>query len=130
MFNNPFSADYHLTIQSPALNYSKIDFRNYPDWKPEWEYDLNQKVKARKMEFWPDPGAFEFHELNLFENPIHGIYGKDYIIINHVDHSVSGIRDLQCLDKTYEGHQGTDYALSGFEHMDKVVDVFLWTPVP
>ena len=124
LFNNQSSADYQLTIQSPALNYSKIDFRNYPEWKPEWEYDLTRSIQKRRMEFWPDPGAFEFHELNLFENPIHGIYGKDYIIINHVDHSVSGIRDLQCLDKTYEGHQGTDFALSGFEQMDNGVDVF------
>jgi murein DD-endopeptidase MepM/ murein hydrolase activator NlpD len=124
LFNNQSLSDYHLTIQSPALNYSKIDFRNYPDWKPEWEFDLNQKVKARKMEFWPDAGAFEYHELNAFQNPVQGVYGKDYIIINHVDHSVSGIRDLQCLDKTYEGHQGTDYALSGFEQMEKLVDVF------
>lgn len=124
LFNNQALSDYHLTIQSPALNYSKIDFRNYPEWKPEWEYDLNHNVKSRKMEFWPDPGAFEFHELNLFENPIHGIYGKDFIIVHHVDQSVSDVKDLYCLDKTYDGHQGTDYALSGFEHMEKLVDVF------
>lgn len=124
LFNNPSSADYHLSIQSPALNYSKIDFRNYPEWKPEWEYDLTRYIQKRRMEFWPDPGAFEFHELNLFENPIHGIYGKDFIIVHHVDQSVSDVKDLYCLDKTYEGHQGTDFALSGFEQMDNGVDVF------
>ncbi|MBK8642003.1 MAG: hypothetical protein IPN15_07300 [Saprospiraceae bacterium] len=64
--------------------------------------------------------------MNLFENPIHGIYGKDFIIVHHVDQSVSDVKDLYCLDKTYDGHQGTDYALSGFEHMEKLVDVFQW----
>ncbi|MBK6824721.1 MAG: hypothetical protein IPG87_17715 [Saprospiraceae bacterium] len=124
LFNNQSSADYHLTIQSPAVNYSKIDFRNYHEWKPEWEYDLNHNVTSRKMEFWPDPGAFEFHELNLFENPLHGIYGKDFIIVDYVDQSLSDVKDLYCLDKTYDGHQGTDFALSGFEQMDNGVDVF------
>lgn len=55
--------------------------------------------------------------------PIEGVQGKDFIIVNYVDWLDSGIVDAYCRTKTYDGHQGTDYALRSFQHMDSGVNV-------
>ena len=55
--------------------------------------------------------------------PIEGVQGKDFIIVNYVDWLDSGIVDANCRTKTYDGHQGTDYTLRSFQHMDTGVNV-------
>jgi murein DD-endopeptidase MepM/ murein hydrolase activator NlpD len=55
--------------------------------------------------------------------PIEGIQGKDYIIVNYVDWRQTGIMDAYCGTKTYDGHQGTDYSLRSFKQMDSVVNI-------
>lgn len=56
--------------------------------------------------------------------PIEGVYGKDYIIVNHVDWGpLDTIRDLHCGSKTYNGHQGTDFTIRNFKQMDSGVAV-------
>jgi hypothetical protein len=56
--------------------------------------------------------------------PIDGLQGKDFIIVNYVDWQDTGILDHNCGTKTYNGHQGTDYSLRSFVQMDSIVDVF------
>jgi len=58
-----------------------------------------------------------------FVNPIEGVYGADFIIVNYVDWSYQGILDYACRSKTYNGHQGTDYVLKSFPQMDSGVSV-------
>jgi len=55
--------------------------------------------------------------------PVEGQLGKDFWIINYVDHNVTvgAIRDYQCGMQTYDGHQGTDFALRSFRQMDSGV---------
>lgn len=57
--------------------------------------------------------------------PIAGENGVDYVVVNHVDHdSQAGpLGDYLCLERTYDGHQGTDFVLRGFAQMDEGVDV-------
>ena len=64
--------------------------------------------------------------------PIEGIYGEDYIIVNYPDwHFADGpvlvedgiLRDHLCGSKTYDGHQGTDFVITGFPQMDAGVNV-------
>ena len=59
-----------------------------------------------------------------FVNPIGGVYGQDYIIVNYVDWEFTGILDHACGNKTYNDHQGTDFTLKSFPQMDAGVDVF------
>ncbi|MBK9632736.1 MAG: peptidoglycan DD-metalloendopeptidase family protein [Saprospiraceae bacterium] len=120
-FINATSLDYRLHHRSPAINFSKTNMQSFPDLIPKWEYTLQGGIKLRKNEFWPEPGAFEIIELNPFHQPIEGQYGKDFIIVNYVDWALNGVLDHYCLDKTYDGHQGTDYVLSGYEHMSEGV---------
>lgn len=59
-----------------------------------------------------------------FVNPVEGIYGRDFVIVNYVDWGLGDtIRDHECLDKTYNGHQGTDFVLRSFRQMDEGVNV-------
>lgn len=61
---------------------------------------------------------------NRFVNPISGIQGKDYRIVNYVDWGIADeVGDHQCLTKTYNGHQGTDFVLRSFKQMDQGVNV-------
>lgn len=65
--------------------------------------------------------------------PIEGVYGDDYIIVNYPDWHVEEdgpvlaedgtLRDFRCYSKTYDGHQGTDFAIRGFTQMDSSVNV-------
>ena len=57
--------------------------------------------------------------------PLEGIAGKDFFIVNYVDHdsSVNAIKDYQCGTQTYDGHQGTDFTLRSFAQMDSGVAV-------
>jgi len=59
--------------------------------------------------------------LNL---PIEGKYGKDFIIVNYVDWGKGiEILDHQCGNKTYAGHNGTDFVIRSFAKMDSGVHV-------
>lgn len=55
-----------------------------------------------------------------FRVPIEGEEGKDFFIVNYVDHAAEegAIRDYRCGTKTYDGHQGTDFTLRSFAQMD------------
>jgi len=52
--------------------------------------------------------------------PLEGVPGRDYMIVNHVDHDTSAgsIIDYMCGMRTYDGHQGTDFVLPSFREMD------------
>lgn len=60
-----------------------------------------------------------------FSNPpLQGIEGQDFFIVNYVDHDATiGLLDNHCGDKTYDGHQGTDFLLRSFKTMDSGVYV-------
>ena len=58
-----------------------------------------------------------------FKAPIEGEYGKDFIIVNYIDWGTNQITDFHKGTKTYAGHRGTDFTLSGFPQMDKGVFV-------
>ncbi len=56
--------------------------------------------------------------------PIEGNYGNEFIIVNHVDWGENDeILDYQCGNKTYNGHQGTDFVIRSFSMMDDGVFV-------
>jgi hypothetical protein len=60
----------------------------------------------------------------VFVKPIEGTYGQDFIIVNYVDWKTGdSIIDHKCGTKTYDGHQGTDFVISGFPQMDEGVDI-------
>tara|TARA_B110000046_G_scaffold144639_1_gene151740 strand:- start:321 stop:1535 length:1215 start_codon:yes stop_codon:yes gene_type:complete len=59
-----------------------------------------------------------------FQFPLYGTYGKDYIIVNYVDWGIgASFKDNYCLDKSYNGHQGTDLVIQDFSAMDSGVNV-------
>lgn len=59
-----------------------------------------------------------------FVTPIEGQYGKDFIIVNYVDWGDGNqIKDPYCLNKTYDGHHGTDFVLRSFDVMDSGIYV-------
>ena len=60
---------------------------------------------------------------SIFLQPIEGVYGEDFIVVNYVDWSIDSIMDHHCGTKTYDGHQGTDFLISGFPQMDMGVNV-------
>jgi murein DD-endopeptidase MepM/ murein hydrolase activator NlpD len=61
---------------------------------------------------------------SIFNIPIEGIYGRDYIVVNYVDWATGQlILDHNCGSKTYDGHQGTDFTLRSFAAMDSGVNV-------
>lgn len=57
--------------------------------------------------------------------PVEGIENKDWFIVNYVDQdTVAGqMRDYQCSNLTYDGHQGTDFVIRDFSQMDSGVYV-------
>lgn len=56
----------------------------------------------------------------VYQLPIEGQYGEDFIIVNYVDWGPGDeVHDLNCNTKTYNGHQGTDYQLRSFATMDE-----------
>ncbi len=65
-----------------------------------------------------------FAQAPVFVKPVQGIYGQDFIIANYVDWDIGGsFFDHKCGTKTYDGHQGTDFVVSGFPQMDEGVDI-------
>ena len=64
-----------------------------------------------------------FAQTPRFVNPVEGVYGEDFIIVNYVDWAFQGILDHNCGTKTYDGHQGTDYVLKSFPQMDSGIAV-------
>ncbi len=56
--------------------------------------------------------------------PIEGEYKNDFIIVNYVDWGIDGsLSDYNCGNKTYAGHQGTDFIIRNFASMDTGVFV-------
>ncbi len=54
--------------------------------------------------------------------PLEGIYLKDFFIVNYPDEAKdTSIMDVFCGNKTYNGHQGTDFVLRNFKQMDSGV---------
>jgi len=62
----------------------------------------------------------------LLVNPMEGENLVDYAIVNHVDHDdgVDQLLDYMCYERTYDGHQGTDFVLRGFHQMDEGGDIY------
>ena len=67
--------------------------------------------------------SFNSSNAQLLETPIEGIYGTDYIIVNYIDWGIDHILDFNRGSKTYKGHSGTDFVISGFPQMDEGVFV-------
>jgi len=68
--------------------------------------------------------AFRLIGQGHFVLPIAGTYGSDFIIVNYVDWGAgSQVLDHHCLDKSYNGHQGTDFVIKHFSSMDAGIDV-------
>lgn len=60
-----------------------------------------------------------------FSMPLKGVVGQDFFIIHYPDHGGGDtLRDAFCGQKTYNGHKGTDMALSGFGSMDTGVYIY------
>src|SRR5690606_2450496 len=56
--------------------------------------------------------------------PIEGVYGIDYVVVNHVDQDTSqNFIDAFCGTKSYNGHHGTDFVIKDFINMDSGVNV-------
>ncbi|MDZ4840099.1 MAG: peptidoglycan DD-metalloendopeptidase family protein [Bacteroidota bacterium] len=57
--------------------------------------------------------------------PIEGVQNKDWFILNHVDRDNRSIlnNDFNCSWRTYDGHTGTDFIITGFNAMDTGVNV-------
>ncbi len=55
--------------------------------------------------------------------PVEGEYLKDYFLLYYVDWGVHGISDYKGGNKTYTGHQGTDFIIRNFAQMDAGVAV-------
>lgn len=59
-----------------------------------------------------------------FQLPLSGVVGKDYWIVNYVDHDLTpNIKNYACANKTYDGHEGTDFVIRSFKTMDSGVYV-------
>jgi hypothetical protein len=59
-----------------------------------------------------------------FVNPIEGVYGEDFVLVNYVDWGAAAtVKDNHCSSKSYNGHQGTDFVLKSFRQMDEGVNV-------
>ncbi len=78
--------------------------------------------------------AFLFVLLSLFsakmeaqvklQLPLNGVAGVDYWIVNYVDHDLTpGLNNYACGNKTYDGHEGTDFLIRSFKTMDSGVYV-------
>jgi len=57
--------------------------------------------------------------------PVRGHLNTDYFFTNYVDHATKkgSVLDSNCGIKTYDGHQGTDIAISDFKAMEQGVEV-------
>lgn len=56
--------------------------------------------------------------------PLNGVAGKDYWIVNYVDHDLTpNLKNYACGNKTYDGHEGTDILIRSFKTMDSGVYV-------
>ena len=65
------------------------------------------------------------HAQVKFSQPLQGTSGQDYWIVNYVDHDLTGgLLNYACSNKTYDGHEGTDYVLRSFKTMDSGVVVY------
>lgn len=58
-----------------------------------------------------------------FINPVDAVYMEDYYLVNYVDWKWEDFGDYQCHEKTYDGHQGTDFVIRNFNQMDSGVNV-------
>ncbi|MBC8047674.1 MAG: hypothetical protein H7Y00_12830, partial [Fimbriimonadaceae bacterium] len=67
---------------------------------------------------------FSFSQTPQFITPIQGTHLEDYYLVNYVDWDFTGILDYKCGNKTYDGHQGTDFVIRNFAQMDAGVNVF------
>lgn len=59
----------------------------------------------------------------FLQTPVEGKQGQDWIIVNYVDWEVTSFKDHNCGSKSYDGHQGTDFAIRSFKQMDSGVNV-------
>lgn len=59
----------------------------------------------------------------FLKTPLAGAYLKDFFIVHYMDWSVDNILDYHCGEKSYDGHQGTDFVLRNFAQMDQGVTV-------
>jgi murein DD-endopeptidase len=60
-----------------------------------------------------------------FSMPLKGEAGKDFFIDYYPDRDpTKGVIDVFCGSKTYNGHSGTDFILSGYKKMDSGVYVY------
>ncbi len=59
-----------------------------------------------------------------FIQPLEGNYPGDFFLVNYVDWSFQNIKDYHCGNKTYDGHQGTDFVIRNFSQMDSGVNVY------
>ena len=122
-FIDKTTLDYRLSVGSPCLNKGSLELLRYPQLAPDQQYLHLALTADRRMEFLPDVGALERNFLHPFVQPLQGSVVRDFIIVNYTDWSVAGIQDAFCGDKTYDGHQGTDFVISGFEQMQAGVSV-------
>lgn len=61
--------------------------------------------------------------------PLDCSLGQDCYVQNYVDRAPGpGARDVACRHLTYDGHKGTDFALTSFEAMEQGVAVFAAAP--
>lgn len=69
--------------------------------------------------------SYKTHGQVLFSSmPLDGVNGSSFFIVNNVDHDTSaGLSNYACGDKTYNGHQGTDFLIRSFKTMDSGVNV-------
>lgn len=115
--------DFHLLANSPAIDQGFLDTTLLSYLWPYYENYANTKVTKRYQDNIRDIGAYEYNKPLKFATPLKGNYGNDFIIAAYVDWKDSGFYDRYCNSNSYDGHMGTDFAISGFEQMDKGVDV-------
>jgi hypothetical protein len=69
-------------------------------------------------------GPLTSNAQSFLQSPIEGTQGEEWIIVNYVDWDNTGFQDHNCGSKSYDGHQGTDFTIRSFEHMDEGVKVY------
>jgi len=66
----------------------------------------------------------KFITIPFLHLPVEGTYGETFKIVNYVDWAEGNeILDHNCGNKTYNGHQGTDFVIRSFRTMDSGVSV-------
>ncbi|MEO6831328.1 MAG: peptidoglycan DD-metalloendopeptidase family protein [Chitinophagaceae bacterium] len=84
-------------------------------------------LRSSKVVFLGLVILFSFFRIDAqprFISPIAGVYGKQYIIVNYVDWAADTFfKDNHCGSKTYDSHEGTDFAIRDFAAMDSGVAV-------